>query len=96
MNKLGTAVDIRSEADSCRLIKDLVAGGMGYAILPRSYFREEYRQGSLRCCAIVTPKLMLMSYLSYRTNHRATVNSVEAKVIATISQMLRQEIVERE
>jgi DNA-binding transcriptional LysR family regulator len=90
VSKLRIGTDIRFEADSCRLIKDLVAGGMGYTILPLTYFRDEYRQGSLRYCPIVTPKLMLTTYLSYRTNHRATVNSVEAKVIDTISRMVSQ------
>jgi DNA-binding transcriptional LysR family regulator len=81
--------DVRFEADSCKLIKELVENGMGYAILPLAYFRHEYQQGTLQYCAIVNPTLTLPTFLSYRTNHRSTMNRIEAIVIETITDMMK-------
>lgn len=41
-------LDIRLEADTSRLIKDLVRSGMGYALLPSPYFGSERTAGTLR------------------------------------------------
>lgn len=83
------SADIRFEADSSRLLKDLVAAGMGYAILPLSYCREEHRAGTLQCMPLVKPTLLLSTFLSYRTSHRATTNRVEGLVIQTITRLMR-------
>ena len=80
--------DVRFEADSCKLIKELVESGMGYAILPLSYFRQAYQQGKLKYCSIVSPTLTLPVFLSYRTNHRSTMNRIEGIVIETITDMM--------
>jgi DNA-binding transcriptional LysR family regulator len=81
--------DIRFEADSCKLIKELVESGMGYAILPLAYFRHEYQRGKLQYCAIVNPTLTLPTFLSHRTNHRSTLNRIEGIVIETITDMMK-------
>jgi DNA-binding transcriptional LysR family regulator len=86
--KLRTAADIRFEADSCRLMKELAESGIGYAILPFAYFRHEYAAGRLRYCPIVEPKLLLPTVLSHRTNNRSTMNRVEGMVLETISGMM--------
>ena len=88
--KLRIAADIRFEADSCKLIKELVEAGMGYAMLPLSYFLTEYQQGKLRYCPIVDPDMAFTTFLSYRKNHRTTMNSVEAMVIEAIVRVMTE------
>ncbi len=89
LSKLRIAADLRFEADSCRLIKELVESGMGYAMLPLSYFRPEYRQRRLKYCPIVEPALTFSTFLVYRKNPRATTNSVEMRVVETLVQMMK-------
>jgi LysR family transcriptional regulator, nitrogen assimilation regulatory protein len=88
--KLRANADIRFEADSCKLIKELVATGMGYALLPLSYFRREYEAGMLQYSPIIKPLLRLPTFLSYRTSNRATTNTVEGVVIDTITRMMQE------
>jgi len=90
LTRLRASAEIRFEADSCDLIKELVAKGMGYALLPLSYFRQEYATGLLRYCPIVKPALKLPTFLSYRTSSRATGNRVEGLVIDTITRMIHE------
>jgi DNA-binding transcriptional LysR family regulator len=63
-------LNIRFHADSPRLITDLVARGMGYGVLPESYFREELAAGRLTFCAITEPEPAIALYLSARRNSR--------------------------
>jgi LysR family transcriptional regulator, nitrogen assimilation regulatory protein len=88
--KLRANADIRLEADSCKLIKELVVSGLGYAILPFSFFRKEYEAGSLGYSPIIKPALRLPLVLSYRTSDRASTNRVEGLVIDTLTRMLRE------
>jgi LysR family nitrogen assimilation transcriptional regulator len=83
--KLRTPANIRFEADSVRLIKELVAGGMGYAILPLAYCRQECQQARLQYCPIVNPTLTLTTFLSYRAQGGAASNRIEAVVIEAIT-----------
>ena len=85
--KSRAAANITLEADSCKLTKELIESGLGYAILPFAYFRREYEQGRLRYCPIVKPTLTLPTVLSYRTNDRSTLNRVEGLVLETIAGM---------
>ena len=89
VTKLRAVANIRFEADSCRLIKELAESGIGYGILPLGYFRREYQAGQLRYCGIVSPKLTLPTFLSHRTNNRSTLNRVEGMVLDTITGMLK-------
>jgi LysR family nitrogen assimilation transcriptional regulator len=84
------ATDIRFEADSCKLVRDLATAGMGYAILPLSYFRREYEAGTLRYSPIVKPTLRLPTFLSHRTSSRATTNRVEGVVMDTVTRMMHE------
>jgi DNA-binding transcriptional LysR family regulator len=88
LTKLRICADIRFEADSCRLMKELTESGIGYAILPFAYFRPEYEAGRLRYCPIVQPKLTLPTVLSHRINNRSTLNRVEGLVLDTITGMM--------
>ena len=88
--KLQTPADIRLEADSPRLIKELVESGMGYAILPLAYFRPEYQAGKLQYCSIVNPTLTLSIFLAYRTNDRDTTNRIEGKMIEAITCLMTE------
>src|SRR5882757_2999954 len=58
-----TTLNIRFEADSSRLIKDLVADGIGYAILPLHYFRKEFTDGKLRYSPLTKPTLTLQTVI---------------------------------
>jgi DNA-binding transcriptional LysR family regulator len=90
LEKLLQVANIRFEADSVRLIRDLVENGMGYAILPGGYFRQPWREVRLRYCPIVEPTLTLATYLSYRTHSRAATGRIEGVVIETIESMMRE------
>jgi len=85
LTKIRGSADIRLEADSCRLIKELVATGMGYAVLPLSYFRREYRAGTLVCAPIVKPSLELPMFLAYRSGSRTTSSRIEGVVVDIIT-----------
>jgi DNA-binding transcriptional LysR family regulator len=63
-----TTLNIRFEADSSRLAKDLVADGIGYAILPLHYFKNEFAAGKLRYSAITKPTLTLKTVICVRSN----------------------------
>jgi len=90
MAKLRIAADIRFEADSCQLIKALVENGRGYALLPRSYFYEEYRLRRLRYCPVVEPALTFTAVLAYRKHVQSAINSAESRVIDTIVNTLSE------
>ena len=84
LTKLRTTAAIRIEADSSRLTRQLIEGGMGHAILPLTYFRQHYQEGKLRYCPIVNPTLTLTTFLAYRTNNRATSNRIEGMMVDAI------------
>jgi DNA-binding transcriptional LysR family regulator len=82
--------DVRFEADSAKLIKELVTAGLGYSLLPFSYFRREYEAGTLRYSPITRPFLSLPTFLAYRTSSRTPTDRVEGLVIDTITRMMHQ------
>ncbi len=84
------SVDIRFEADSCRLIKELVVAGMGFAILPLAFFRQEQASGAIRYAPIARPSLSLPVILSSRSGGRFAANRVEGIVIAAISRVVQE------
>jgi LysR family nitrogen assimilation transcriptional regulator len=90
VGKLRANADVRFEADSCKLIKELAAAGLGHAILPLSYFRREFDAGTFRYAPIVKPALQLPTYLSHRNSSRATPNRVEGIVMDTIARMMHE------
>ncbi len=88
--KSRATADIRFEADSCKLIKELVTSGLGYALLPFSYFRQEHVAGTLRYAPIIKPALRLPTFLSQRTGNRGTTDRVEGLLIDTITRMMQE------
>lgn len=79
---------IHLEADSSRLIKQLVAGGVGYAILPELFVERECRDGVLTRCPIISPTLAYSIVLSSRQRSRSVSNKVEEAVSGAIKSLL--------
>jgi LysR family transcriptional regulator, nitrogen assimilation regulatory protein len=50
-------LNIRMEADSARLTKDLLRGGLGYAIMPACYCQEELDAARLQNWPLIEPEL---------------------------------------
>jgi LysR family transcriptional regulator, nitrogen assimilation regulatory protein len=48
---------VKYEADSLRVLKDLVAKGLGYTALPLSAFSQEAKQGLLKFAPLVQPRV---------------------------------------
>ena len=82
--KSRTTLNIRLEADSTRLTKELVASGIGYGMMPFSYFRNEYGEGKLSYAPIVGPTLTLSLFLSSRRHNRAAGDRIEGVIIENI------------
>jgi DNA-binding transcriptional LysR family regulator len=53
--RLQAAIDIRFEADSLQVTKDLVEAGLGFAVLPVSAFARELQAGRLRYAPLCDP-----------------------------------------
>lgn len=51
-------LNVRFEADSFRVLKDLVESGLGYAALPLSSIFREAREGRFRYAPLVSPKVI--------------------------------------
>jgi DNA-binding transcriptional LysR family regulator len=60
------SLNIRFEADSPHLIRQLVASGMGYSILPMFYAGAEIRSGALRHAQINRPVILLNAVICTR------------------------------
>lgn len=89
--KVRATLNIRFEADVARLAKELVAEGIGYAILPLSYFRAEVDAGTLRYCPIADAELPLTLFLTHRTYSRANIivtKGLERKIADYIVEIL--------
>jgi LysR family transcriptional regulator, nitrogen assimilation regulatory protein len=87
----GTTLNMCFEADSAQVMKDLVSSGMGYAILPRGYFRQEHTQGTLKCCPIVNPAVSLTTFLSSRKNsqtNRSSRNNLEQVIFNSLFELM--------
>jgi len=77
---------VRFEADSFRVLKELVERGLGYTALPLSSIYHEQREGRLRCAPLIEPKVarhLMMAHPSDSTVSRAT---------RTVVNLARQEI----
>lgn len=71
--KLDRTLDIPVEADSVQTMKDLVARGLGWTILPLAAVRDEVAAGSLSASPISAPQLtrtlVIAESLSRQTTH---------------------------
>jgi LysR family transcriptional regulator, nitrogen assimilation regulatory protein len=65
-------LNIRMEADSSRLTKDLLAAGVGYAISPACYYKHEISSGKLQIWPITDPALNLDIVIASRKNSQIT------------------------
>jgi DNA-binding transcriptional LysR family regulator len=55
--KARAKLTVRFEADSFRVLKDLVESGLGYAVLPFSSIFREVREGRFRHAPLIEPKV---------------------------------------
>lgn len=88
---MNVTLNPRFQADSAKLIKELVSSGMGYGILPLSYFKEEHAQGTLAYCAISNPDIALTTYLSSRKNsqtNRLSKNNLEQFIFRLVAELM--------
>jgi DNA-binding transcriptional LysR family regulator len=79
---------IHLEADSTKLIKQLVTDGIGYAILPDLFIEKECQEGLLTHCPISSPALTYSIILSSRQNSRSVSSKVEEAVSGAIKSLL--------
>lgn len=74
--KSKTALNIRFEADSFLVLKDLVQEGLGFTILPTSAFKKHQLGTDFRIAPLIRPKVIRHIVMASRTDHvpnRATV-----------------------
>jgi DNA-binding transcriptional LysR family regulator len=64
--RAGVSLDARMQADAPRLVRQLVADGAGYGILPACYCRDDLAAGRLQAMAIDDPAMAIGVYLSSR------------------------------
>jgi DNA-binding transcriptional LysR family regulator len=69
MARTRTKLNIAMEADSARLIRELLQNGLGYAILPACYFAAGIGAGGLRTWAIVDPAPEIVPTVASRGNN---------------------------
>lgn len=84
---------LKFEADSYRVLKDLVAAGLGYTVLPPSAIRRELAAGTLRSAPFRSPKLqreIVLALPSSRPDTRAT-TAVTAIVVDEIARTIASE-----
>jgi LysR family nitrogen assimilation transcriptional regulator len=68
-SKTKTSLDIRFEADSFLVLKDLVQEGLGYTILPTSAFKREQLGTSFKIAPLVRPKVIRHIVMATRPDH---------------------------
>lgn len=74
--KSKTSLNIRFEADSFLVLKDLVQEGLGYTILPTSAFKKEQLETSFRIAPLIRPKVIRHIVMATKPDYvpgRATV-----------------------
>lgn len=84
--KAATTLQVKYEADSFRVLKELVAAGLGHTVLPLSAFYREQAEGLFRISRLVKPRIarhLVMALPSSRSTTRAT---------AAVHQMVLDEI----
>jgi LysR family nitrogen assimilation transcriptional regulator len=75
-HKSKISLNIRFEADSFLVLKDLVQEGLGYTILPTSAFKKEQLESHFRIAPLIRPKVIRHIVMATRPDHvptRATV-----------------------
>ncbi|MBV1687180.1 LysR family transcriptional regulator [Novosphingobium sp. G106] len=95
VRRANAKVNICFEADASRLARDLAREGMGYAVLPQCYFRQELTDGSLGCWPIVDPPVRIEIFLAARKGHQTSRRQVSV-VEEAIARIAREGIGVRE
>lgn len=73
--KASTTLCIKYEADSFRVLKEIVAAGLGHTILPLSAFYREQQEGLYRITRLVKPRIsrqLVMALPASRIDTKAT------------------------
>ncbi len=86
-----TNLRIQFEADSFRVLKDLVEEGLGYTVLPISAIYREQRQGKFKYAHLVKPKVVrhvILALPPSRTDTRAT-SAVVSLVLDEIGKLVK-------
>lgn len=82
--KLGIKLNVVAEIDSMTLMKDMVAAGVGYALLTRTTVRRELDRGELTATPVVNPEIMRSIFLA--TPHR----KAESRAARELAKLIRQ------
>jgi len=86
-------LNLRLEADSARLMRDLLLRGMGYTILPACYCQEEIASGRLQAWPITDPALSIDIVVASRKNSQLTgprIRAIEELISQTARELLGQ------
>lgn len=73
--KVGITINVKYEADSFRVLKEIVAAGLGHTVLPLSAFHREKHEELLRLTQLVKPRIsrhLVMALPAGRADTRAT------------------------
>jgi DNA-binding transcriptional LysR family regulator len=84
-------LNLRLEADSSRLMKDLLLRGMGYTILPACYCQAEIASGRLQAWPITNPALNIDIAVTSRKNSHLTgphIKAIEELIAQTALELL--------
>jgi DNA-binding transcriptional LysR family regulator len=85
--KAGVQLDVRFEADSFLVMKELVQYGLGYTVLPRSAMEDEFKAGSLRFAPLANPRVARQLILG-------TQNADRSRAAEMVGRLVREEITE--
>jgi LysR family nitrogen assimilation transcriptional regulator len=90
-HKSKTTLNIRFEADSFLVLKDLVQEGLGYTILPTSAFKKHQLGTDFRIAPLIRPKVIRHMVMATRTDNvpnRATI-AVEKLLLDEIRSLVK-------
>jgi DNA-binding transcriptional LysR family regulator len=79
------SLNIRFEADSFLVLKDLVEEGLGYTVLPTSAFKKEQLKTSFKIAPLIRPKVLRHIVLATRPDY------VPSRATVAVEKLLRDE-----
>ena len=88
--RASTTIQVKYEADSFRVLKDIVAAGLGHTILPLSAFYREPDKDRYAITRLVKPRIsrqLVMALPASRADTKAT-SAVRDLVLDEIRQMV--------
>lgn len=90
-HKISKRVDVAIEIDSYRQIKELVARGTGFGLLPATAIRQEMQSGTFKSWSITQPSLMRRIYLGHLADAPL---SIASRAIGQLSWRILKELVQ--